>query len=382
MTAGTRRVGRVLAKDLRLGPRSPMVLWALVLPVVLTVLLRGIFGGLLDSNPRLGVLDAGGSEITTGVRAVEGIEVQSYFNLAELEADVLAGDLDAGLALPAGFDDAVRGGQQPPLQLWISGQSLASSRGIIIAALLGLLRDLSGDAPRVDVEVVQLGEAGLPLDVRLLPLLVVMAVAIAGAMVPAASLVEEKEKRTLLSLLVSPASMGEVLTAKGVLGWLLAMAAGLVTLAINGALGAAPVVMVVAVALGAVMMVEVGLLLGVWARDTNTLFAAWKGGALFLLYPVAFFVWTDLPGWIPRLGPTYYFLRPIFALSVEGAAAGDVWIDLVVAAAICAVLVPAVIAAGRRLERGLASGAPPALHQIRRSSDLSPRGDKPEDLRI
>ncbi len=34
-----RRVGHVLGKDLRLGPRSPIFLWALALPVVFTFLI-------------------------------------------------------------------------------------------------------------------------------------------------------------------------------------------------------------------------------------------------------------------------------------------------------------------------------------------------------
>jgi ABC-2 type transport system permease protein len=225
-----------------------------------------------------------------------------------------------------------------------------------MAAILGIMRDVSGVAPPVEVEVVTFGEAGLPIDLRLLPLLVIMAVAIAGGMVPAASLVEEKEHRTLQALLISPASTGEVLLAKGLLGWILAMAAGVVTLAMNSAFGAQPAATLLGIAIGAVMMAQVGLLLGCWAPDTNTLFAAWKGGALFLLYPVITWLWPELPGWISRLGPTYYFLQPTFAVSVEGAALRDVAGSLAIAVLICAALVPAVAAMGRRLERRLAEG--------------------------
>ena len=45
-------VWRVLRKDLALGPRSPIVLWALVLPIVLTLLIRGVFGGLFETEPQ------------------------------------------------------------------------------------------------------------------------------------------------------------------------------------------------------------------------------------------------------------------------------------------------------------------------------------------
>ena len=352
-----RRVGGLLAKDLRLGPRSPLVLWALVLPIALTLLLRGVFGGLLDPDSRLGIAAAADSAVVDLARDFDGLAVHTYPDGEALKAAVANGRVDAGIVLPAGFEAAVRGGGQPPLDLWVSGQSGATARGTVIAAILGVMRELSAAAPPVDVEVVSLGEPGLPIDLRLLPLLVIMAVAIAGGMVPAASLVEEKEKRTLQALLVSPASTGEVLLAKGLLGWLLAMAAGVMTLALNSAFGAEPLATLLAIAVGAVMMAQIGLLLGCWAPDTNTLFAAWKGGALLLLFPVVFFVWPDLPEWIARLGPTYYFLQPLFAVSVQGAELADVATNLVVAAAVCVALVPAVWATGKWLERRLGEGA-------------------------
>lgn len=354
-----RRVGGLLAKDLRLGPRSPLVLWALVLPIALTLLLRGVFGGLLDPDPRLGIAAEGSSAVVGLAQEFDGVEVRLYPGGEALKAGVANGHVDAGIALPAGFDAAVRRGDQPPLDLWVSGQSGATARGTVIAAILGVMREVSAAAPPVEVEVVSLGESGLPIDVRLLPLLVIIAVAIAGGMVPAASLVEEKEKRTLQALLVSPASTGEVLLAKGLLGWLLAMAAGVVTLAMNSAFGAEPLATLLAIAIGAVMMAEIGLLLGCWAPDTNTLFAAWKAGALLLLFPVVFFVWPDLPEWIARLGPTYYFLQPLFAVSVKDAGLADVAAHLAVAVGICLALVPAVAATGKWLERRLGEDAGP-----------------------
>lgn len=352
LTESAARVFNVLRKDLRLGPRSPLVLWAVVLPVVLTVLVRGVFAGLLAPQPRLGVVDAGQSALVTSLAGVVDIETVRVAAAETLQSQVAAGDLDAGLVLPAGFDEAVLGGEQPPLPLLIGGESLASTRAVVIGTLLGLVRDLSGAGASVDVEVVELGEPGLALDVRLLPLLVIIAVAIAGGMVPAASLVDEKQRRTLPALLVTPLSTAEVLLAKGLLGWLLAMATGAATLALNDAFGAAPGATMLALGLGAAMMAEVGLLLGTWARRTDTLFAAWKVGALALIYPAAVFVFPGMPAWVAQAAPTFYVLRPIYALSVEGKAVAAVTSDLAVAAVICLVLLPLVGLAGRRMAAG------------------------------
>jgi ABC-2 type transport system permease protein len=350
------RSWQVLRKDLRLGPRSPLVLWALVLPIALTLLVRGVFGDLFADEPRLGLVDQGSSAVTAAALDLDGVEVRLLDDPAALEAEVRDGRLDAGLVLPAGFDEAVVGGDRPALPLWLSGESLPSDRALLTVSLLGVVRDVSGAEATVAVEVVEVGEAGLPIDLRLLPLLVLYAVAIPGGMVPAASLVEEKEHGTLHAVLTTPTSIGEVLAAKGALGVLLGVVAGLMTLAMNDAFGPAPLAVLLAVVLGAVMMAELGLILGAWARDTNTLFAAWKAAGLVVFLPAIFFLWPDLPAWPAYLMPAYYFLQPAYAVGVEGAGLADVAAELAIGLGICVLMVPVVIAAGRRLQVRLVAG--------------------------
>jgi ABC-2 type transport system permease protein len=369
------RVRHLLGKDLHLGPRSPLVLWAVVLPVAMTLLIRGVFGGLFAAEPRLGIVDLGASELVAQAQELDGIAVTILGDVDELRARLEANDLDAGLVLSLGFDDAVRTGERPLLELAVGGESLASNRILLAVTALDLVRGLEGRDPPVDVELVTVGDVGVALDLRLLPLVVMMAVAIAGGMIPAAGLVEEKEKGTLQAVLVTPTMIGEVLLAKAAFGWLLAIAAGVITLAMNGVLDVAPVATLLAIGVGAAMMAQVGLMLGAWAPDTNTLFAAWKGGAMLLIYPVVFFVWPDLPTWPAGFGPTYYFLRPIYAISVEQATLGDVWLDLTVAVAIVVALLPLTAATGRWLERRLSAGrsALPSGHRERHDGRVPTR---------
>jgi ABC-2 type transport system permease protein len=367
------RAWQVLRKDLRIGPRSPVVLWALAVPILLTVLVRGVFGDLFSEEPRLGIVDEGRSAIAAAAVDLEGIEVRVVEDAASLEAAVRDGGLDGGLVLPARFDEAVRAGQRPPLRLSVSGVSLPADRAVLTVSVLGLVRDLAGDEAPVSVELVEVGEAGLPLDLRLLPLLVLYAVAIPGGMIPASSLVQEKERGTLQAMLTTPVSVGEVLLAKGVFGVVLGGIGGLVTLILNDAFGAAPLAVVLAVVLGAVMMAELGLILGAWARDTNTLFAAWKGAGLVVFLPAIFFLWPTLPTWPAYLMPAFYFLQPAYAVGVEGAGLGDVALELLIGFGVCALLLPAVIAVGRWMQLRLAAGrVGPARAQ--ESVELEPAG--------
>lgn len=352
-----RSIGRILRKDLAIGPRSPFVLYAFVLPVVMTLLIRGVFGGLFDSNPRLVVVDLGSSQVTAQALELEGIDVTTLDDADVLRGRVEAHDFDAGLVLPAGFDQAVTSGELPELVLYISGESLASDRVVLAVTTIDLVRGITGEPAPVEVEVVSFGEDSLELSVRLLPLIMIYAVALAGAMVPALSLVEEKENRTIDALLVSPVGVREVMAAKALLGIILALATGVMTLAINGAFGGEYFAIVAALTVGAVMMAEVGVILGAWAPDTNTMFATFKAGGIFLFYPVVFFIWPDLPSWIARIGPTFYFLQPIFDLAAGSAGLRDIADELAIGATICLALVPVVLYMGRWLERSRGGAA-------------------------
>lgn len=351
----TREMGTIFGLHLRMGPRSPFVLYALVIPVLLTVVVQGIFGDIFAPQPRLDIVDEGNSAISTQAAELEGVEVTFVGDLDTMEARVEANDSDAGLYLPEGFDEAVASGGQPELYFVVGGESLASNRIILGVTTLEMIREIQGAEPPVEVTVEQVGEPVVDIAVRVLPMLLFMAVAIAAGFIPAAGLVQEREDRTLSALLVSPASMGDILAAKAGFGVLLGLVTGFITLALNDAISGRAGAHFLVLLVGGVMMAEIGLLLGSWAKDTNTLFAAWKGGAILLFFPAFFYLFPDLPQWIAKLGPTYYFLDPAFRIANEGADIGDIAGSLAIGAAICVALIPAVVVAGKSLQKTVAT---------------------------
>ena len=88
-----------------------------------------------------------------------------------------------------------------------------------------------------------------------------------------------------------------------------------------------------------IMMAELGLILGLWAKDIASMYTAVKAGGILVFLPVIFVLFPGLPQWIPRVVPTYYFLVPIYDLAVGGATFGTVTLELAVAIAICVALV-------------------------------------------
>jgi len=152
-----KRIWSILRKDLLTGSRSTVFLFAVIMPLVLTFIFQVVFGTLFNPKPRLGIVDKGESAITASVREMEGIALTLIGDAGELKRKVEENDLDAGLVLPAGFDEAVRAGSKPLLQLYIGGESLASNRLIIAITALDQVRELEGAAAPVEVKTITLG---------------------------------------------------------------------------------------------------------------------------------------------------------------------------------------------------------------------------------
>jgi ABC-2 type transport system permease protein len=321
-----------------------------------TLLVQVVFGSLFDPNPRLGIVDEGDSEITSQALELGGIQVALLSSVAELKAQVEANDLDVGLVLQDDFDHALMAGELPDFEIYVGGESFASNRYILVITLIDLVRDLVGDPAPVDVQIESIGEGeSIPVADRLIPFLVLFAVIISGLFVPAASIVDEKEHGTLSALLVTPVRTADVLLAKGAFALVLATSAGAVTLALNQAFGHEPLTLVLVLLVAALMTLLLGLIIGSLARNENMLYSVIKGGNILLMAPVIFFIWPDLPQWVAKLFPTYYFLNPVYQVAVKGAALEDIWGELVVAVLVCALLIPVVVWSGRRMTARLAA---------------------------
>jgi ABC-2 type transport system permease protein len=129
----------------------------------------------------------------------------------------------------------------------------------------------------------------------------------------------------------------------------------IVTLLLNRAMGEHPGALVLALFLGALTCTEIGLIYGTASKDTNTLFTLVKTLNILLVGPVIFYLFPGWPQWIAKLFPTYWFLDPIFQVSMRGAGLADIWAKLVVASAICVVLGMVVATLGRRMQASLAT---------------------------
>ncbi len=339
-----RRILTLLVRELRVGPRSPLLLIGLVAPLGLTLILQLLFGSVFQPEPRLGIVDQGASSLMLAAGRLEGIAVSTYANPADLAVALGANDVDVGLTLQPDLDRAIRAGERPVLQLRIGAASSPRTRLILVATLLDLVRDVVGKTLPIDIRMISTsGQDSIPLLARLAPVVVLLAIMVCGLLIPAATLVAERESGTLSALLVTPTRLSELLISKGLLGICLSLLSGTLILWLTGGFTGSWVAMSVVLCLAALMCAELGLLLGMLAPNANTLFVLFRVAVLLLGFPAIAWFWADFPAWLGRLTPSFYFLDPLYRVTVRGAGFETIAFMLLIGLGICAALAPAVL---------------------------------------
>lgn len=320
-----KRVGVLLEKELLRGPKNFLFIFATVVPVAVTLLLSLVFGTFFSGKATLGVVAAGDSAFVQRAEDVGSLIVKEYDSPADLRQAVARGAADLGLVLPADFDARVARGEPTQLTAYVWGESQLQHRAVVGVTVANLIRDIAGQESPVEIVTTAVGDAASrPWEERLLPFIVLMTVLIGGTMLPATSLVDEKQKRTLGALTITPTSIGDVFTTKALFGVIVSVAMAVIILVLNRAFGAHPLLLVFVLTLGATLASVFGVLLGALVGDINTLFATIKGVGILLYAPALVYLFPQVPQWIGRLFPTYYMIEPV----VEIAQAGGTWSDV------------------------------------------------------
>lgn len=185
----------------------------------------------------------------------------------------------------------------------------------------------------------------------MLPVIVLVAVFLGGLMLPATLIINEKAKRTLEALIVTPASIAEVFTAKGTVGLIVSMFMGVLILVINQAFGSHPLLLVMVLALGGIMAVEIGLILGILLKDFTALFTVWKTAGILIFAPVFIYMFPEIPTWIGRIFPTYYIIQPIVDISQLGGGWPEIAVNVFVLIGLDIILLGIVASMLRKTQR-------------------------------
>lgn len=223
-----------------------------------------------------------------------------------------------GLVVPADFDANLRAGGHPQLNLYVDGSQVGNVQSqLLLRALTDYARSVSNPQPPASITVATVNPPS-PANNALQDIGQVYSTAIllssflVGTSLVPGLLAEEKEKKTLRMLMVSPASFSDVVAAKLLVGLAYQLLLAMVALGIKGGYtGEVPLVLLF-VLLGSCFSVSLGLLVGS-IFQTTTATGAFSGMISFIYILPIFFVgpFAQLLGSNPftqliKVLPTYY----------------------------------------------------------------------------
>ena len=314
----------LLVHDLRMCLKGLLVFQLFLAPLSLWLIIYLVFGQMAIGDPKIGLLE---NEYSILVQPFyDNAEVSRFFGKEDMLGGLENGTLDMGIVLSPGFDTAVQSGEEGKMSIYISGASPLQRRVQAFVFLQSGVVLLQDREPVVNITAVNLGDADIaPWYYRLLPLVVLIAVMMGGIFIPATSIIDDKQRKTIQALLAAPVSIYEVLWAKMLLGGLVSFLMGLMILALNQSLGVNPVPLLTVLVIVALSASSFGCIIGYVSGDMKSVTTLTQSLMLLMYAPAILNIFPQIPEWVQKLFPTYYFFSPLLKLSDRSFAAADVW---------------------------------------------------------
>ena len=354
----------IVIKDLREFSRDR--LWMVLTPLMLVfyVGILWLLPSTVDESINVGIYARGlqgpVGEVfeSDAISADQGLRVVPFDSAKALEAAVIDGsevevgdqkhNVTIGIAFPDDLAVSLASGDPATVTVFIDAAVPAEVQTAMSAFVREATYAMAGtDLPvrQPEQELIVVGEdragAQISPQERMIPLIAVM-VLLVESMALAGLVAVEIQSRTAKAIVTSPASVGDLLSAKGLTGTMLAFTqAGLVLLLV-GAFGYEPLLLLLALLIGSVMTAGFGMLAGSAGRDfMTTIFIS----MVFIIPMAVPAVAALFPGaasaWVQVL-PTYGFIQTIVGVT----AYGEGWADSVGYLAMSAVWCVVIFAAG------------------------------------
>ncbi len=222
-----------------------------------------------------------------------------------------------GVIVPNNFDESLRASQYPQLGLYINGDKVNNiQRQLFVIALADYARNAINPQLPINLTIATVNPpppANAGLDVsKLYAVAIVLGSLFIGSSLVPSLLAEEKEKKTLRILMVSPASFADVVAAKLLVGLFYQLALTLLAITIQGGfIGQVPYVLLF-VMLGTLFSVVVGLVIGCFFQTMSA--TGTVSGMVSFLYIVPMFFVGLFVQLLPsnpftplvKILPTYY----------------------------------------------------------------------------
>jgi len=243
-----------------------------------------------------------------------GLELRALESERAVKEAVKKGEYLSGIVLPTELMQKLVAGQKPTINLYFGPDVPVESKEAVEALVTELLYLQSGEQVALSITEHILGPdlvgKQISLRDRIRPMFVVFLVMFETFGL-ANLITEEVERGTIRALLVTPMSIKDLFVAKGITGICLALSQGVLFMAIVGGMNARPLVMLVALFLGAVLATGVSFIVATMARDFMSVLGWGVIVFIILIIPSMSVLFPGtVSGWI-RAIPSYYLIETV-----------------------------------------------------------------------
>ena len=244
-----------------------------------------------------------------------------------------------GLIVSPNFDSTLQTGGHPQLQLFVNGDDLSEQqRLLLLSAITNYARNVASPQPPASISVTTINppkptDTGIQDITQLYAVAIVLTSLYVGTTLVPGIMVEEKEKKTLRMLMVTPTSFTDVVLGKLLVGLVYQILLTVIVLTINSGFSGQISLVLLFALLGACFSVSLGLLAGSFFQTTGSA-GAFSGIVSFIYIIPVFFVGIFAPlflnnPFLPfiRALPTYYIADGVSNAIQSRSTLGSILLD-------------------------------------------------------
>lgn len=270
-----------------------------------------------------------------------------------------------GLIVPPGFEERVRLGQHPQVTLYMDANQMSISQRLAVPGLLiDYAHVVTNPVPPIEVSQATLNPPAdsPPFDASTLntvyPVVAIMFSLYTALFLAPTLLIEEKEKKTIRMLMLSPASFTDIVLGKSLvaLGYQLLLTLALFVIVALGEHTGNIALLVPFILLGSVLYLALGLLLGCIFKTATAATGVGGGiGSVLILLPAILagpfgqlVLGNSSFGQVLKVLPTYYIADALYIALLNQNRPGSLLLDVGVLCACIAALFMLAVWALRR----------------------------------
>jgi ABC-2 type transport system permease protein len=347
----SRMIKALLKKDSRLFVHNRFYLLITVVGIIIYIAVYFILPSNSDNSLKLAMYAPQNPPAFSPRSLEQGIQIDSFNDLESMQSAVREGLYQMAIALPPDMLQTWQKGQKPQIEIYYGPGTPVELRDVAVKIVEEMAYAQTGQALNYHISAEILGTdlqgSQIALRDRMRPLMAVFILLV--EILTLSSLISvEIEQGTARALLITPLRVSGLFLAKGVLGMGLALGQVVLFMLLVGGFNHQPLIMIAILVLGSLMAVGIAFLLASLSRDVNAI-TGW--GLLILIVLAIPGFGTVMPGLLAdwaKIIPSYYLTDTINKISNYSLGWSDVSLNLLVLAAMTAILIWGGIAALRR----------------------------------